>query len=291
VRIVVAGQGYVGLPLAVRAVECGHDVVGYDVDVTRVGRLSAGDSYVEDVPSATLRKALASGRYRATTDADAIAEFDVAVITVPTPLRDGVPDLSYVEQSTATIGRYLRRGATVVLESTTYPGTTQEVVGPILEKVSGLVAGIDFHLGFSPERIDPGNPVWNFTNTPKIVAGIDEPSRKAIKDFYDGLVETTVVVASPREAELAKLLENTFRHVNTWTSMCGRPSGRPRPSRSASCGSHPAPASAGTACPSIPRTCRGGWSASWVSRSASSSSPTTSTTTCPTTSCAAWPTR
>jgi UDP-N-acetyl-D-glucosamine dehydrogenase len=214
VRIVVAGQGYVGLPLAVRAAEAGHDVVGYDVDAVRVGRLIAGDSYVEDVGSDLLREITASGRYRATTDADDCAEFDVAVITVPTPLRDGAPDLSYVEASSATLGRYLRRGSTVVLESTTYPGTTQEVVGPILERVSGLVAGVDFHLGFSPERIDPGNPVWNVTNTPKIVSGIDEQSLKAVKNFYDDLVDTTVAVASPREAELAKLLENTFRHVN-----------------------------------------------------------------------------
>jgi UDP-N-acetyl-D-glucosamine dehydrogenase len=214
VRIVVAGQGYVGLPLAVRAAEQGHEVVGYDVDVTRVSRLVAGESYVEDVPTATLRQVLDSGRYRATTLDDDCADYDIAVITVPTPLRDGAPDLSYVEECTATLGRYLRRGATVVMESTTYPGTTEEIVGPILERASGLVAGVDFHLGFSPERIDPGNPIWNVTNTPKIVSGIDEPSLKAVKDFYDGIVGTTVVVASPREAELAKLLENTFRHVN-----------------------------------------------------------------------------
>jgi UDP-N-acetyl-D-glucosamine dehydrogenase len=214
VRVVIAGQGYVGLPLAVRAAECGHDVIGYDVDTARVGRLVAGDSYVEDVPAARLKQAHESGRYRATTNPDDCADFDIAIITVPTPLRDGAPDLSYVEQSAATLGRYLRPGATVVLESTTYPGTTQEVVAPILEKASGLVAGPDFHLGFSPERIDPGNPVWNVTNTPKIVSGIDDASLRAVREFYDGVVETTVVVNSPREAELAKLLENTFRHVN-----------------------------------------------------------------------------
>ncbi len=213
-RIVIAGQGYVGLPLAVRAAECGHDVVGYDVDAVRVARLIAGESYVEDIRPEQLREILASGRYRPTTNPDGCADFDIAIITVPTPLRDGVPDLSYVEESSATLGRHLRPGATVILESTTYPGTTQEVVGPILEKVSGLVAGADFHLGFSPERIDPGNPVWNVVNTPKIVSGIDEASLKAVKDFYDGIVDTTVPVASPREAELAKLLENTFRHVN-----------------------------------------------------------------------------
>src|SRR5262245_18330193 len=132
-RVVIAGQGDVGIPLAVRAAELGHDVVGYDVDTVRVGRLLAGDSYVEDVPTETLAAITASGRYRATCDPDECAEFDMAAITVPTPLRDGAPDLSHVEQCSATLGRHLRRGATVVLESTTYPGTTQEVVGPILE--------------------------------------------------------------------------------------------------------------------------------------------------------------
>lgn len=213
-RVVIAGQGYVGLPLAVRAVECGHDVVGYDVDLARVGQLREGESYVEDVPPARLRAALDSGRYRPTSDGDDCVGYDIALITVPTPLRDGVPDLSYVESSAELLGRHLRPGATVVLESTTYPGTTEEVVGPILEKQSGLSAGADFYLGFSPERIDPGNDRWNITNTPKIVSGIDEPSLKMVKEFYDSVTATTVAVRSPREAELAKLIENTFRHVN-----------------------------------------------------------------------------
>jgi UDP-N-acetyl-D-glucosamine dehydrogenase len=214
VRVVIAGQGYVGLPLAVRAAQHGHDVIGFDVDVQRVASLVDGHSYVEDIRDEDLRAVIASGRYRPTTDTDDCADFDIAIITVPTPLREGAPDLSYVESSAATLGAYLRRGAAVVLESTTYPGTTQEVVGPILERVSGLTAGGDFYLGFSPERIDPGNPTWNVVNTPKIVSGIDEVSLKVIKTFYDGLVDTTVPVASPREAELAKLIENTFRHVN-----------------------------------------------------------------------------
>ncbi|WP_127500653.1 nucleotide sugar dehydrogenase [Actinoplanes solisilvae] len=213
-RVVIAGQGYVGLPLAVRAAEVGHEVVGYDVDTVRIGRLTGGDSYVEDIPAERLRAALDSGRYRPSLDAADCAGFDVAVITVPTPLRDGVPDLSYVEACSEMLGGHLRPGALVVLESTTYPGTTEEVVGPILEKASGLTVGADFALGFSPERIDPGNPTWNLVNTPKVVSGTDEASLKRVKEFYDTVVETTVTVSSMREAELAKLIENTFRHVN-----------------------------------------------------------------------------
>jgi UDP-N-acetyl-D-glucosamine dehydrogenase len=213
-RVVIAGQGYVGLPLAIRAALCGHQVTGYDIDTRRVERLAAGESYVEDVPSGTLAEVLATGAYRATSIARDCAGFDIAIITVPTPLREGAPDLSYIEESAQMLARYLRPGATVVLESTTYPGTTEELVAPILEEGSGLSAGTDFHLGFSPERIDPGNPTWTFVTTPKIVSGIDDVSLKVVKEFYDGIVETTVPVRSPREAELAKLIENTFRHVN-----------------------------------------------------------------------------
>ena len=212
--MVVVGQGYVGLPLAMRAVDVGHDVVGYDVDQQRVKRLAAGESYVEDIPSPQLAAALATGRYRASAEAAACADFDVAVITVPTPLREGNPDLRYIESAARTLADHLRPGATVVLESTTYPGTTDELVAPILEEGSGLVAGRDFHLGYSPERIDPGNPTWNVVNTPKVVSGIDEASLAAVKSFYDTIVEQTVPVGGTREAELTKLLENTFRHVN-----------------------------------------------------------------------------
>ena len=213
-KIVVVGQGYVGLPLAMRAVEVGYQVVGYDVDETRVKRLAAAESYVEDVHADALAAALGSGRYLPTSADEALAGFDVAVITVPTPLREGVPDLSYIEASAATLGRHLRPGATVVLESTTYPGTTEELLAPLLEEASGLAAGDDFLLGYSPERIDPGNPTWGLVNTPKVVSGIDERSREAVGSFYGSLVERTVSVKSPKEAELAKLLENTFRHVN-----------------------------------------------------------------------------
>jgi len=213
-RVLVVGQGYVGLPLAMRAVEAGHDVVGYEVDEGRAKCLASADTYVEDVPSASLAAALATGRYLPTTDPGACAGFDVAVITGPTPLHDGAPDLSYIESAAVTLAGHLRAGATVILESTTYPGTTEELVAALLEEGSGLTAGDDFHLGYSPERIDPGNPEWNLVNTPKVVSGIDDASLVAVQGFYDTIVDRTVAVSGCKEAELAKLLENTFRHVN-----------------------------------------------------------------------------
>jgi UDP-N-acetyl-D-glucosamine dehydrogenase len=212
--VVVAGLGYVGLPLAMRAVAAGHDVTGYDTDVARVKRLEAAESYVEDVPAGELAAAIVSGRFRPSAQDDACAGFDVAVITVPTPLRDGLPDLGYVEAASRTLARHLRRGAMVILESTSYPGTTQEQVLGWLEDGSGLTAGQDFHLGYSPERIDPGNRTWTLATTPKVVSGIDGGSLAAVQAFYDTIVTRTVPVSSPREAELAKLIENTFRHVN-----------------------------------------------------------------------------
>jgi UDP-N-acetyl-D-glucosamine dehydrogenase len=213
-NVVVVGQGYVGLPLAMLAVEAGHRVVGYDLDEGRVKRLTAGESYVEDVPDRVLAAALCSRRYQPSSQAKSCAGFDVAVITVPTPLREGNPDLSYIEASATTLARYVRPGATVILESTTYPGTTEELVGPILEEGSGLVAGSDFHLGYSPERVDPGNPAWSVANTPKVVSGIDARSLATVQAFYETLVSSTVSVSGLCEAELCKLVENTFRHVN-----------------------------------------------------------------------------
>jgi UDP-N-acetyl-D-glucosamine dehydrogenase len=213
-RAVVIGQGYVGLPVAVAAAEHGCMVVGFDVDEARVARIAAGDSPVEDITNERLAAVLASGAYRPTTDPASLAGFDVAVISVPTPLQQGAPDLSFVEQAAATVGEHLRPGACVILESTTYPGTTEELVAPILEKASGLTAGTEFHLGYSPERIDPGNPLWRLENTPKVVSGIDADSLVAVQGFFDRFVDKTVAVRSPREAELTKLLENTFRHVN-----------------------------------------------------------------------------
>ncbi|MFB9366403.1 nucleotide sugar dehydrogenase [Kitasatospora sp. NPDC001664] len=213
-RVVIAGQGYVGLPLAVRAAEVGHQVVGYDVDERRIKRLALGESYVEDIPAERLRPLLDDGSYQPTADPAEVAGFDVAVITVPTPLRDGVPDLSYIESSARLLAQHLRPGATVVLESTTYPGTTEELLAPILEEGSGLTAGQDFHLGYSPERIDPGNPTWKLENTPKVVSGTSPEGLAAVDAFYSELIERTVPVSSCKEAELTKLLENTFRHVN-----------------------------------------------------------------------------
>ncbi len=214
VKVVVIGQGYVGLPLAMRAVEAGYKVVGFDVDEGRAKRLSAGQSFVEDITSEALQEAIASGRYTASSEGRACQGFDVAVITVPTPLTDGNPDLSYIEDAARNLARYLRPGATVILESTTYPGTTEELVAPILEDGSGLVVGDDFFLGYSPERIDPGNQVWTLTTTPKVVSGVNEASLEAVRSFYDNIVERTVTVSSAKVAELTKLLENTFRQVN-----------------------------------------------------------------------------
>ncbi|MFC8428013.1 nucleotide sugar dehydrogenase [Streptomyces sp. NPDC057253] len=211
-QIVVAGQGYVGLPLAVRAAEVGHRVVGYDVNTDRVQQLAAGQSYVRDVDHARLRAVLDSGAYSATSDSDALAGFDIAVITVQTPLRDDAPDLTYIKSCARSLGAHLRPDTTVVLESTTYPGTTEELLVPILEEVSGLKAGVDFLAGFSPERI--GNKRWSFGGTPKLVSGIDAKSLDVIKGFYDGIFQTTVAVSGTKVAELAKLLENTFRFVN-----------------------------------------------------------------------------
>jgi nucleotide sugar dehydrogenase len=211
-RIAVVGQGYVGLPLAMRAVELGFTVTGYDSAAGRVEALAAGRSYVEDVSSEQLRSAIESG-YHATTDPAALAGFDVAIITVPTPLLDGVPDLSFIETAARDLVPHLRPGVLVVLESTTYPGTTEELLRPALEE-SGLRAGTDFFLGYSPERVDPGNPKWSLTNTPKVVSGVNEDSLAAVTAFYSRIVDTIVPVGSTAEAELVKLLENTFRHVN-----------------------------------------------------------------------------
>ena len=193
-RVVVVGQGYVGLGLAMQAVEAGHAVVGYELDDERVKRLAAGDSHVEDVPDDQLAAALATERYLPTSRITDCSEFDVCVIAVPTPLRDGVPDLSYIEEAGAAIAGYVRTGATVVLESTTYPGTTEELLAPILEAGSGLTAGVDFHVGYSPERIDPGNREWTLANTPKVVSGIDAASLAAVQAFYDTFVERTVAI-------------------------------------------------------------------------------------------------
>jgi len=212
--VAVVGQGYVGLPVAMRAVEQGYRVIGIDLDERRVEGLRAGISFVEDVSDAQLANAISSGSYTPTTDYADVVGFDFAVIAVPTPLRESVPDLRFIESAGAALAERLKPGATVILESTTYPGTTEELLVPILESGSGLKAGTDFYVGYSPERIDPGNQQWGFVTTPKIVSGINPASLEHVKFFYDSLVDTTVPVPTPKEAELAKLLENTFRHVN-----------------------------------------------------------------------------
>jgi UDP-N-acetyl-D-glucosamine dehydrogenase len=212
--LVVVGQGYVGLPIAMRAVQVGFTVVGVDVDEIRVAALTAGTSFVEDVDSAVLRRALESGRYLPTSDYTDFDSFDAAIITVPTPLKESLPDLSFIKAAAAALAPRLRAGAIVVLESTTYPGTTEELLVPLLESASDLIAGIDFYVGYSPERIDPGNPTWGLVNTPKVVSGVNEVSLRAIEALYERLVDRVVPVSGCKEAELTKLLENTFRHVN-----------------------------------------------------------------------------
>lgn len=211
---VVIGQGYVGLPVAVSAAEAGWQVVGIDLDRMKVDMLKKGISPVEDISNEQLHSVMDSGNYRVSDDYAETEGFDVAVISVPTPLRDTKPDLSYIELSGAALAPYLKVGATVILESTTYPGTTEELLAPILENGSGLKAGSDFYLGYSPERIDPGNATYGLKETPKVVSGMNPKSLEKVQAFFDDFILKTVPTSGTREAELAKLLENTFRHVN-----------------------------------------------------------------------------
>lgn len=213
-KLIVIGQGYVGLPVAMTAVQKGFQVVGVDTAIERIDSLARGISYIDDVASDTLAAAIESGRYVPTDDYGQTENFDFAIITVPTPLRDSLPDLSFVKDSAKSIGSHIKPGATVILESTTHPGTTEELLVPILEQRSGLTAGKDFFVGYSPERIDPGNTRYGFINTPKVVSGINSASLTKVNQVYSALVDKTIQVSGPKEAELSKLLENTFRHVN-----------------------------------------------------------------------------
>jgi UDP-N-acetyl-D-glucosamine dehydrogenase len=208
-RVGLVGLGYVGLPLLVAAARAGFPVIGIDVDRRRIGDLTEGRSYVVDVADADI-SALTDAVF--STDRAALAEADVIVIAVPTPLSDGVPDLSLVKQASADVAAVLRSGSLVVLESTTYPGTTEEVVRPILE-TSGMEAGRDFFLGYAPERIDPGRSD-SFRDTPKVVSGIGPADTDLMELFYGQLVRRVVTTPTPREAEMAKLIENTYRQVN-----------------------------------------------------------------------------
>lgn len=212
--VTIVGQGYVGMPLAEAAVHAGWRVHGLDVTQSLVDALNSGVSHIDDLDQAALRRMLDAG-YAATTDAAVIAESDVVVMCVPTPLNEaGGPDLAAVRGASTAIGRHVTKGTTVVLESTTYPGTTEEVVLPILEAESGLSVGDELLLAFSPERVDPGNKKFGIKNTPKLVGGFDEASLKSALQFYGSFVDTVVPMRGLKEAETAKLLENTFRHIN-----------------------------------------------------------------------------
>jgi UDP-N-acetyl-D-glucosamine dehydrogenase len=211
--LAVVGLGYVGLPLVHEATLSGLRVVGFDLNAEQVHRLNSGHSHIDDLSDDDVSGMLARG-FVATSSEDVLAASDAVVICVPTPLEaDRTPDLSAVTAATRTIARHLRKGMLVVLESTTWPGTTEEVVRPILEE-SGLQVGVDFCLAFSPERIDPGNPQYGLRNTPKVVGGMTAACTERATALYQRFVDTVVPVRSPREAEMAKLLENTYRHVN-----------------------------------------------------------------------------
>jgi len=213
-RFGVVGLGYVGLPLAVEFAKVGLKVTGFEVDPGKVEELTAGRSYIGDVPTEELAPLVEQGLFNATTDFDELAEMDVISICVPTPLsktRD--PDMTYVVRATQDVARRLRKGQLVILESTTYPGTTDELVCPELE-ASGLTVGEDFYLAFSPERVDPSNPTYGIKNTPKVVGGVDEPSGELARTFYALAIDDVHKVSSAAAAELSKLLENTFRSVN-----------------------------------------------------------------------------
>jgi UDP-N-acetyl-D-glucosamine dehydrogenase len=209
----IVGLGYVGLPLALRVAECGFAVAGLDNDLVRVAQLMQGTSSILEIPDESIASAIRSGRFTATADSSGLANADVIVICVPTPLKDGAPEMSYIGHAGKSIAAHLRPGQLVVLESTTYPGTTEEFLRGVLEE-TGLKAGVDFYLGFSPERIDPGNEEHHLVNVPKIVGGFDADSTDLMVAFYGSFVEHVVRVSSPRTAEMAKLLENTYRHVN-----------------------------------------------------------------------------
>lgn len=212
--VLVIGLGYVGLPLTREAVLSGLVTAGFDTNPAVAAELNAGHSHVGDISDADVARMLARG-FCAFSDETRLPEPDTVVICVPTPLSaEGAPDLSAVRTAVAMTGRLLRPGMLVVLESTTYPGTTDEVVRPLLEQVSGLTAGVDFALAFSPERIDPGNQEYGIRNTPKIVGGQTPSCTDAAMRFYGKLCDRLVRAKSAREAEMAKLLENTYRHVN-----------------------------------------------------------------------------
>ena len=208
----VVGLGYVGLPLAVEAATSSLKVIGFDINSERVEMINNGHSPIEDISNDELSQSLQN--FHSTIDSKDLSQCRNIVISVPTPLTDYQPDLSYVINAAKTVGENLVKNQVVILESTTYPGTTVEVLIPNLEKMSALKAGKDFFVGYSPERIDPGNEVWKFKNTPKVISGINNVSTEKIQSFYESIIDETVLVKGTKEAEMVKLLENTYRHVN-----------------------------------------------------------------------------
>ena len=209
----VIGLGYVGLPLVVESCNSGLKVFGYDNNSDKVKKLQNGTSPIEDISDEMLKKALQKD-LTISDSPEALKDCEYIVISVPTPLTDYQPDLSYVKAAARTIAENISKDQVIILESTTYPGTTIEVLIPEIESISELKAGKDFHVGYSPERIDPGNETWNFKNTPKVISGIDDSSTKKIKNFYEKIIDEVVEVSGTKEAEMVKLLENTYRHVN-----------------------------------------------------------------------------
>lgn len=215
VRVGVVGLGYVGLPLAVEKAKAGFKTIGFDIQATKVEMVNAGQNYIGDVVDDDLKTIVSNGMLSATTDFSFVKDVDFIAICVPTPLDfHQQPDISYVKSSTEEIAKYLTKGTMVVLESTTYPGTTEELLKPILE-TSGLVCGEDFYLGFSPERVDPGNKQFKTKNTPKVVGAIGADAREVIAAMYRAVLEGDVhEVSSPAIAEMEKILENTYRNIN-----------------------------------------------------------------------------
>jgi UDP-N-acetyl-D-glucosamine dehydrogenase len=210
----VVGLGYVGLPLVIEMAKAGQTVIGMEINQEKVDAVNAGESYIPDVPGDELAALVASGLIRATTDFSSASECDVVAICVPSPLDDmKAPNVSYMVAATESIAPHIKPDTLVTLESTTYPGTTEEIVQPILER-TGMVAGTDFYLAFSPERVDPGNAVFTTHNTPKIVGGVTPLCTEIATQFYATFLETVVPVSSTRTAEMTKLLENIFRCVN-----------------------------------------------------------------------------
>jgi UDP-N-acetyl-D-glucosamine dehydrogenase len=215
-QIGVIGLGYVGLPLAVEKAKAGFKTIGFDIQQKRVDMVNRGENYIGDVVQEDLAELVESGMLKATTDYSFIGECDFIAICVPTPLDAyQQPNISYVESSVKEIAKYMKKGSIVVLESTTYPGTTEEVVKPLLEEGSGLVCGKDFYLGFSPERVDPGNLIYKTKNTPKVVGGVGKDATEVIAAMYRAVLSGDVhEVSSPAVAEMEKILENTYRNVN-----------------------------------------------------------------------------